>query len=135
MTLSIVPVYAGIAAFVLAFLSFRVIRLRRRAGVGIGAGGNRGLERAIRVQGNFTEYAPFALLLLAMAELSGQPAVLLHILCALLLLGRGIHAFGVSREPENYRFRVTGMVLTLIVLLTCGAVLVSGGSLLGSLLT
>jgi len=35
-----------------------------------------------------------------------------HTLGLGLLVGRVSHAFGVSREPENYRFRVVGMALT-----------------------
>ena len=35
-----------------------------------------------------------------------------------LLLGRLLHAYGVSRPREDFRFRVTGMVLTFTVLLS-----------------
>ncbi len=114
--MTIVPIYAAALGLILIALSVRVIRLRRRAKVAIGAGQDENLERAIRVQANFTEYVPMALLLLAFAEYSGTFPALLHILCTVLILGRLIHAIGVSREPEDYRLRVFGMACTLSVL-------------------
>jgi hypothetical protein len=42
---------------------------------------------------------------------------LVHVLGCALLAGRLLHAWGVSREPERFVFRVTGMALTLGTLL------------------
>nr|WP_323894040.1 hypothetical protein [Aeromonas allosaccharophila] len=38
-----------------------------------------------------------------------------------LLLGRFCHAFGMSRTPENFRYRVAGMGLTFAVILVSAA--------------
>jgi hypothetical protein len=46
----------------------------------------------------------------------------LHVVGIFLLLGRGIHAYGVSREPELSGFRVAGMACTLSVLLAGGLI-------------
>ncbi len=78
----------------------------------IGTGGIAELERSIRVHANFAEYVPFALLLLAMAELRGLPAPVLHLLCGCLVVGRLLHAWSVSQPREDTRIRVSGMVLT-----------------------
>lgn len=43
----------------------------------------------------------------------GLPSVMIHLLCLALLSGRVVHAWGVSRDVENFRFRITGMMLTL----------------------
>ena len=118
MSLTIVPVYAAVFALLLVTLSIRVIRVRRRERVPLGAGGNRLVERAMRTQGNFTEYVPLTLLLLAMLELKDAAAWHLHLLCAVLLVGRLIHAYGVGREPETYTFRTVGMALTFFALIT-----------------
>ena len=113
---SIVPVYAALLALLFLALSINVIRGRRDAQVQIGAGGDAGLERRMRVQANFAEYVPLALLLLLMVELRGGPRVLLHACGAALLAGRLLHAWGVSRTPENLRFRIAGMMMTFGVL-------------------
>lgn len=116
MTPVIVPVYAAILALVFVALSLRVIRCRRRDQIAVGHGDSAELLRAARVQGNFAEYVPLALLLLAWVETRGFPGYLVHGLCLLLLAGRVAHAFGMSQNPEDFRFRVGGMVATFFVL-------------------
>jgi hypothetical protein len=110
--LAIVPYYAAVLALVFVALSVNVIKGRRERRVAIGVSGAGDLERRVRAHGNFAEYAPFALLLIAMAELRGTPPLVLHALCASLLLGRLAHAWGVSRTDEDLRFRVAGMAAT-----------------------
>ncbi|WP_376985865.1 MAPEG family protein [Bosea sp. R86505] len=117
MTLAIVPVYAALLALLFVMLSLAVVRQRRSGRVAIGTAGDRGLERRVRVHGNFAEYTPLALLLLAMAEIRGAPGLLLHGLCLCLLLGRASHAWGVSHLDEDLRFRVAGMVATFATLI------------------
>ncbi|MEO0318543.1 MAG: hypothetical protein RL404_2220 [Pseudomonadota bacterium] len=98
-------------------LSFAVIRLRRANRVGIGSGGNEELERAIRAQGNFAEYVPFGLILIACLELNGAPWWLACIPGMTLATGRLIHAMGINEPPPNFRKRVLGMVLTINTLI------------------
>jgi len=114
--MQIIPAYAALLALVFVGLSALVIRQRGRAKVAIGSGGDALLERAMRVHANFAEYVPFAVLLLALMELLGAPAALLHGLGLLLLVGRLSHAYGVSQESENFRFRVSGMMATFTTL-------------------
>ena len=71
MALSVAPLYAALLGFLLVHLSIRVIRLRRRLKVAIGVGGEAAIERAARVQANFSEYVPIALILLLLAEIQG----------------------------------------------------------------
>jgi uncharacterized membrane protein YecN with MAPEG domain len=114
--MQITPVYAALLALVYIGLSVRAIRLRRRLKIGIGDGGNPQMLRAMRVHANFAEYAPLAIVLIYMLEASGGHALLVQALCACLLAGRLLHAFGVSRLAENVRIRVAGMVLTFTAL-------------------
>ena len=74
MTPSVTPLYAALLGCLLVYLSIRVIRLRRRFKVAIGAGGEAAIERAARVQANFSEYVPIGLILLLLAEASGRRA-------------------------------------------------------------
>jgi uncharacterized membrane protein YecN with MAPEG domain len=121
---TIVPGYAGVLALLYVALSFRVIAVRRSARVSLGSGGDPALERRIRAHGNFGEYVPFALILLGFMELQGRPAWLLHALCLVLILARLCHAYAVSREGVNRPFRVSGIVGTVLVLVSSAVSLI-----------
>ncbi|MGL4490050.1 MAG: MAPEG family protein [Rhizobiaceae bacterium] len=112
----ITALYAALLTPLFIYLSVQVIKLRRSEKVGVGDGDNKLIVRAMRVQANFAEYVPFALLLLAFAESLGTSSWLMHGLGIALLLGRLSHAYGVSRTPEQLKFRVRGMMLTFAVL-------------------
>lgn len=116
----ITALYAGLLAALLVLLSARVIRVRRAAKVEIGDGADRELLRRIRVHANFVEYAPFALVLLGLAESLKAPALLLHVLGVALVVGRAVHAYGLSQSPHNLRARVAGMVMTLNMIIATG---------------
>jgi uncharacterized membrane protein YecN with MAPEG domain len=113
----IVPAYAAILALIYIFLAFRIMQLRGRVGAPIGSGGDPRLERAIRAHGNFAEYVPLALILLFAMEMQRNSIYVLHLLCIVLVLGRIIHAYGISQEKETMAFRATGMLATFIVLI------------------
>lgn len=114
----ITPFYASILVFLFVFLSVRTLLLRRKLRIGIGTGENEQMLRAMRVHANFAEYTPFALLLVLMIEMLAGPALLIHFVCVCLVIGRVLHAFGVSNSAENYGFRVSGMALTFTSLCT-----------------
>ncbi|WP_213998502.1 MAPEG family protein [Arsukibacterium sp.] len=109
--------YAGLLAILFIVLSFRVIAKRNQYKVAIGSDGQVLLERSIRVHANFAEYVPFALLLMFLAEYSGLAPLYLHILGIALVVGRLSHAFGVSQQQEPLKFRVFGMILSMLVIL------------------
>lgn len=117
----ITPFYAALLAVFYVFLSIRTLRVRRRLRIAIGDGGNEDMLRAMRTHANFAEYVPFAVLLIALAELQGADTGWIHALGILLLGGRTAHAWGVSRQPEDFRFRVAGMTLTFLTLLGAAA--------------
>lgn len=112
----IISIAAALLACLFVYLSFHVINLRKSRRVAIGAGGDAALERAMRVHANFAEYVPFALVLLILCALRGLPDSLLAILCAVLVLGRVAHAYGVAQVEEDFRFRTAGMIATFGVL-------------------
>ena len=121
--LAIVPFYAALLALLFVALSIRVIRTRRRERVAIGDGNNPRLRRIIGVHNNFAQYVPLALLLLAFVEMMAAPLLLVHILCLMLLIGRCVHAYGVSQESENFIFRSLGMRLTFATIALAAAYL------------
>lgn len=124
MPLPVTSLYAALLAGLFILLSIRVIGARRRYQVALGAP-HRMVERAVRAHGNFAEYVPMALILLALNEGMGLPGWWLHALGTTLVAARGMHAWGIGREPEVMRWRVAGTALTFAVL---G---VSAASLLG----
>ena len=119
--MTILPVYAALLALLFVLLSIRTIRTRHRQKVALGHGDDPAMLRAMRVHANFAEYVPLALLLIYFVEASSQTPWLIHLLGASLLCGRLCHAFGMSRTPESFRYRVVGMGLTFGVILVCAA--------------
>ena len=115
--LIVTSIIAAVLTAVFIRLSFLVIGLRRKNKVGLGSGGNEDLERAIRAQGNFAEYVPFGLILLACLELNGAVWWLVAIPGVTLIIGRLIHAIGINTPPPDFSKRVLGMKFTLITLM------------------
>ncbi len=110
--LLVTSVIASLLTIIFVKLSFAVIGLRRKNKVGLGSGGNEDLERAIRAQGNFAEYAPFGIILVACLELNGAPWWLVAIPGIALIIGRLIHAKGMNIPPPDFSQRVLGMKFT-----------------------
>jgi uncharacterized membrane protein YecN with MAPEG domain len=115
--LQVTPIYAGLLGLLFAALSLRVIRSRKRLGISLGDGGEAELRRRIRSQANFAEYAPFGILLLAIAELQGMAGALVHLFGAMLFLGRVIHSWSLAQSPQVFPARVAGMALTMFSLI------------------
>lgn len=114
--ISITALYAALLTLLFVALSRNVILYRRRLRIAIGAEGDPDLLRRVRAQGNFSEYVPLAVVLIAFAEIQGLMPQLIHALGLALLTGRLAHAVGLTKTPEDFRFRVTGMALTFVVL-------------------
>ena len=121
-------IIAAILTIIFVKLSFAVIGLRRKNKVGLGSGGYDELERAIRAQGNFAEYVPIGLILIACLELNGAPWWLVILPGITLIVGRLIHAKGINEPPPNFSSRVLGMKFTFGTLITL-AILNLGWSL------
>lgn len=113
----ITPIYLALLALLFIVLSFKTINVRKKLQIGVGSGDSPELLRAMRVHANFSEYVPISLLLILSVELLNGPSVLVHVLGIALLLGRLLHAYGVSKIKENLKFRVTGMLLTFATML------------------
>jgi uncharacterized protein len=124
---TIVPIYAAIFALVFVALSFRVANTRRTMRIALGHGGNIVLERRIRVQGNFAEYVPLALILFTFLELQGWAGWLVHAFCMVFLTARVVHASGVAREPEDIRVRAGAMIVTFTVFMVAAVLLLIDG--------
>ena len=113
----IVSIYAAILALVYLQLSVYVVKVRRDNRQSIGAGNSMVLERAIRAHSNFIEYVPLAIILLFLSEYQGMASHYCHLLGAILVLGRLLHASNISQVNEKLKVRVFSMLLTFAVIL------------------
>jgi len=116
--LTVTSIVASVLTIFFIKLSFAVIGLRRKNKVVLGCGGHDDLERAIRAQGNFAEYVPFGIILIACLELNGAPWWLVAIPGITLIIGRLIHAAGINVPPPDFSKRILGMQLTFGTLVT-----------------
>ena len=122
--LPITSFFAALLAGFFMVLSFRVIRLRRQNKAAAGDAGVSALQMAIRAHGNFAEYTPMFLILLALAEMANIFSLLLWLVGSVFCAGRLLHAYGLC-YAEHYengqlkvvpRFRIMGMMVTLSML-------------------
>jgi len=97
-------------------LTLRVILHRRAHNVGLGTGGDATLTRKVRVHGNFSEYVPLGLLMLALLELAATPIPLLWAFGIALLLARVLHAIGLGGSAGYSFGRFSGALLTFATL-------------------
>ena len=84
---------AGLLGFMLVYLLYLVIQVRRVDGISIGTGNNELLEFRILGHANFTETVPISLFLLYLIEINGVPQFLITTLATLLVLARASHAY------------------------------------------
>lgn len=109
--------YGGVLGIVYIYLSWNVAMGRKRAGAGLGHGGDEALQRDIRIHGNFAEYVPFALLLIGMLEAAHGPALLIRWLGGMLVVARLLHIWGLRQSAGTSFGRVSGAILTWLTIL------------------
>lgn len=111
-------VTAGLCGLLYFLLSYRVVQVRRSAGVALGDGGDNELLQRIRAHANFAEYVPFCLILIFVVEnsLDVSPAWLWIIGLALVVV-RAMHAVGMAKGGGN-AWRVIGTAGTWTILVS-----------------
>jgi uncharacterized membrane protein YecN with MAPEG domain len=124
MPVPVTALYAGLLGLCFLALEAPVLLLRRRTGISLGDGGDPLLSVAIRRHTSFVEHVPLALLLLALLELNGAGAGLLHVLGTALLLARLMHPFGLDVHVMRRPPRGLGAAITLLILLIESVVLI-----------
>lgn len=125
MFLPITSLFAALLTLLLLVLSIRVIRLRWRSRTPLGTGESEPLKAAVRIHGNFIEYVPLALILMALMEFAGASPLFLYAVGGLLFVARIMHAIGLMVSVSVSPYRTVGVLGTFAMLL------VSAGYLLG----
>lgn len=114
--------YGALLALLFVYLSARVILARRANNVSLGDGDHHALKKAIRAHGNFIEYVPITLLLMIFVQSLGGRRWQLHMIGLLILSGRLIHAYGLTRKNEVNPLRIVGMVLTFSAIISASII-------------
>ena len=125
MSLSAVPVtalYAGLLGLLAVFLANQVLYARLRAA----KVPDWKPDTVLRVQANFVENVPFALLLLLVLELQATSVLVLHLFGGGLLACRLLHAIGMSNNPGANYPRLIGAQGTFLLVSTMSAAAVFG---------
>lgn len=112
----ITGIYAALSALLIIVLAFRVIVRRKSERIGIGDGDDRELAKRVRAHANAAETLPIGLILLLVLEWNQTMPWILHLFGIVLLLGRLLHAYGMSISSGASMGRILGMSLTLAAL-------------------
>jgi uncharacterized membrane protein YecN with MAPEG domain len=121
--MKIVSLYTSLLLIFYFILSINTIRKRRKTKISIGHFENPEMLRAIRAHSNFVEYVPLNLFAIYLVESHGASPLFVHFLGFSTFFGRLLHAYGISQNNENFKFRVTGMALTFTALLSAAGYL------------
>ena len=108
---------AGATALIAFWLALRTGKVRQNAKVSIGDGGDAALICRMRAQANFTEYAPFILILIALIEFSAGTSTWLWVASVAFLVARILHPLGMDGMKYG---RATGTAVTFLLLIGLG---------------
>jgi len=110
--------YAGLLGLLAVGVAFPAGMLRGKLNISVGDGGNPALLLAMRRHGNFSEWVPLALILIALLELNGVSIRGIHALGAALLVARLLHAAGLKSDSMKNAARGIGAMATALVTVT-----------------
>ena len=110
--------FAAAAVLVNFWLGMRIGKMRHAANIPVGDGGNEPLVRRMRAQANFIEQTPLTVVLAALVELAGKGGTWLSAGCALFIVGRIAHGFGMDGNFKAGRpiGMLTAMLFQLVLI-------------------
>lgn len=125
-------IYAGLLGVMFFVLSIMVIRLRTATKTGLGHSDDPAspLFRAVRIHGNFAEFVPFILLLMALDEMSGRSQLVMHIFGVALVASRVSHYLGITKSHGKTTGRLVGGMGTFTIMVGLSTLLIIKGILL-----
>ena len=112
---TITLLYAGILGIISLVLAMGAASARGPAGVSIGTGDDPKLLVANRRHGNFIEWVPMALLLMALLEANGVGATATHVFGIVLTIARICHPLGLDTEKMTHPLRFVGAAGTFLL--------------------
>ncbi|ATQ44019.1 MAPEG family protein [Caulobacter mirabilis] len=118
MELPITSLYAIPLAAIFLVLWVSVTKTRSKLNVSIGDAGDPDLHERIRRHGNFVEWVPMILILMALAEGQGAGPLWLHAAGALTVVGRVLHPIGLRADAPTHPLRIAGNSACILATLT-----------------
>ena len=115
--MEITLLYASLLTILAIFLAIKVGMNRVDTNIMTGEGESSMLLQSVRAHGNLIEYAPLALILLALLEMQNVSDSMLHLTGSLFFLARILHAYGVTISRESTPYRLVGAVGTWLIML------------------
>ena|GEM_PF-143109 len=106
--------FAAAAVLVNFWLGMRIGKLRHVHKVSVGDGGHDALLRRMRAQANFLEQTPLTVVLVVLVELAGKGGQWLAPACAVFMIGRIAHAFGMDSDTSFKPGRPIGMLTAML---------------------
>ena len=115
--MEITLLYASLLTILAIFLAIKVGMNRVDTNIMTGEGESSMLLQSVRAHGNLIEYAPLALILLALLEMQNVSDSMLHLTGSLFFLARILHAYGVTISRESTPYRLVGALGTWLIML------------------
>ena len=115
--MEITLLYASLLTILAVFLAIKVGMNRVETNIMTGEGESSMLLQSVRAHGNLIEYAPLALILLALLEMQNVSDFMLHLCGSLFFLARILHAYGVTISRESTPYRLVGALGTWLIML------------------
>src|SRR5882724_7128937 len=112
---AITSLYAGLFGLMSIAVAFPPGMMRGRLNISVGDGGNKDWLLAMRRHANFVEWAPLALILIALLEMNIAPKLPIHILGAALVMARASHALSVRGDTLAGPGRAVGAMGTAVI--------------------
>ncbi len=109
--------YTSLITLLAIFLAYKVGIARGKSKTLLGEGDSSSLLQAIRSHGNLVEYAPLAMIMLGLLEMSQVDDLKLHLLGSLFFVSRILHAYGLSISSESTPYRLLGTIGTWVIML------------------
>ena len=106
---------AGVCGVLFVGLALNVVHGRFKFAANLGDAGHPEMLSRIRIHGNFSEYVPLVLILMALIEADGGNVHALKIAGAALVALRALHAIGMPMKAPNV-FRASGAIGTFVLL-------------------
>ena len=118
--LVVTALYTAILVLIMVFLAYKTSSRRMEAKISLGTGNDDVMECRSRAFGNFVEFVPMMIILMAIIEIQGQQAVYVHILGITTVIARIFHAMGITGFLKAVNGRFIGSLLTYLMLMVGG---------------
>lgn len=116
MPIPITGIYVGLTIILAIILGIRIGFYRAKLGISILHDGNMEVAQRMRVHGNLLETAALTLLAMAVIEINGAGATLLHGLGIAYIVSRICHAMGLKHDNIRHPLRLGSLGSTLVML-------------------